>query len=289
MLDLDRLRAFVVFARHLNFTHAARELHISQPALHAQIGKLAEELGVPLYRRVGRTLELTPDGVRVSGFGHEMMERVESFRDGLHGRRRSRPVILAAGRGAYLYLLGDAIEHFIDEAPAPLRLLTADRDGGLDAVRHGLAHLAVTTLEVTPGDVRIEPLVSVPQVLVLPDEHPLAGCASLPLDALDGMELIVPPPDRPHRQALERSLSRAGVRWRIAVEASGWQLMLHFARLGLGCVVVNGCCDIPAGMTAVELPALARQDYHLVRRDGPLPAAAERLRTLIATHCRGSL
>ena len=40
MLNLDRLHAFIVFSEHLNFTRAARALHVSQPALHVQIGKL---------------------------------------------------------------------------------------------------------------------------------------------------------------------------------------------------------------------------------------------------------
>lgn len=59
-LQGDALRAFAVFARHRNFTSAAAELLISQPSLHVKINKLARTLGVPLYRRQGRGLVLTP-------------------------------------------------------------------------------------------------------------------------------------------------------------------------------------------------------------------------------------
>ncbi|MCA9551676.1 MAG: LysR family transcriptional regulator, partial [Myxococcales bacterium] len=63
-LSLDRLRSFVAFAEHLNFTHAARSLNTSQPALHTQIRRLEDELGQRLYRREGRALVLTPAGKR---------------------------------------------------------------------------------------------------------------------------------------------------------------------------------------------------------------------------------
>jgi DNA-binding transcriptional LysR family regulator len=62
MVSADALASFVVFADHLNFTRAAAELHISQPALHVKVRKLAEALGRPLYRRDGRRLVLTADG-----------------------------------------------------------------------------------------------------------------------------------------------------------------------------------------------------------------------------------
>ena len=65
-LDLDPLRTFRVFAAQLNFTRAAAQLHVSQPAAHAHVGRVAEALGVALYRRGGRGLALTPEGRRVA-------------------------------------------------------------------------------------------------------------------------------------------------------------------------------------------------------------------------------
>jgi DNA-binding transcriptional LysR family regulator len=53
-VDLSSLEAFVVFAEKMNFTRAAEELGISQPALHVKVRKLGESLGVSLYRREGR-------------------------------------------------------------------------------------------------------------------------------------------------------------------------------------------------------------------------------------------
>jgi len=55
-MDLDRLRGFLAFAREMNFSSAARRINVSQPALHGQVKRLEEDLGVSLYTRdAGRT------------------------------------------------------------------------------------------------------------------------------------------------------------------------------------------------------------------------------------------
>ena len=58
-LNLDAVQSFSVFADSMNFSAAAAALYISQPALHVKIRKLAEQLGLPLYTRLGRRLALT--------------------------------------------------------------------------------------------------------------------------------------------------------------------------------------------------------------------------------------
>jgi LysR family glycine cleavage system transcriptional activator len=60
--SLDALRIFVVAARHLSFTHAAAELHLTQSAISHRIRSLEEELGLTLFQRLTRRLELTAAG-----------------------------------------------------------------------------------------------------------------------------------------------------------------------------------------------------------------------------------
>jgi DNA-binding transcriptional LysR family regulator len=64
-LSLDLLRGFHAAARHLSFTHAARELFVTQSAISHQIKTLEDKLGRPLFRRVNRTLELTETGAEL--------------------------------------------------------------------------------------------------------------------------------------------------------------------------------------------------------------------------------
>ena len=64
-LSLDLLRGFHAAARHLSFTHAARELFVTQSAISHQIKTLEDQLGRPLFRRVNRALELTETGAEL--------------------------------------------------------------------------------------------------------------------------------------------------------------------------------------------------------------------------------
>ena len=287
MINQEWLEAFVVFAEHLNLTRAAEARHLTQPALFVHLRKLAEALDTPLYRRNGRALELTAGGERVLAFGREMRERSGRFLDELHGGGSPQSVVLVGGEGAYLYLLGGAIRDFLAHGSAPLRLLTRDRDGTVSALLRGEAQLGVTTLDVLPDGIEAEELTAVDQVAVLPRRHRLAKKRSLRLADLDGEKLLLPPPDRPHRQAVARALLSANVKAEVAVEAAGWELLLHFARLGLGVAIVNGCCRVPAGFVARPLPELPRLRYYLAhRRQTPLAPAALELRKTLRAHAR---
>ncbi|MFI7679750.1 LysR substrate-binding domain-containing protein [Actinophytocola sp. NPDC049390] len=259
MVSTDALAAFAVFADHMNFTRAAAALHISQPALHVKITKLAATVGRPLYRRNGRTLTLTPEGEAVARFARDLDKRMSAFLDEVRATEQVRPLTLAAGEGAYLYLLGDAIRTF-----RPLKLVNRDSTRMLAAVRTGRADLGVGVLEAVPDDVTAVLLASYPQTLVLPATHPLAEHAELTVRDLNGVSLVLPPVNRPHRKTVERALRAAEVDWALAIEAEGWPLTLHFVTLGVGLSVVNGCVRPPAGFTSRPITDLPRVPYHAV-------------------------
>ena len=84
--SLDALRVFEAAARHLSFTQAADELHVTQAAVSQRIRSLEESLGVPLFRRLNRTLLLSDDGQAlyqpVRDALDQMADAVESLRAG---------------------------------------------------------------------------------------------------------------------------------------------------------------------------------------------------------------
>ncbi len=264
----DWLQAFLAFSESMNFTHAAEGLHISQPALHVKISKLSDWLGQPLYRKLGRNLVLTPAGERVAAYAREERERSLAFVEELRTGVSRAPVMLCAGTGAYLYLLGPAISQFSGQEAWPLRLITGDRDRTLRLLLTGEAHLGVTALDAVPEGIAAEDLVAVEQVLAMPRGHRLARRRRLRLADLQDEALVVPPQDRPHRVMLNQMLADAGVSWRVAVEAGGWELILHFVGLGIGLAIVNGCCRLPPGLVAKPLEALPRVRYQVLRRAG---------------------
>jgi DNA-binding transcriptional LysR family regulator len=282
MLTLDELLSFVLFSEELNFTRAAVALNISQPSLHAKINKLADTLGVPLYRRIGRRLELTPAGIETARFGREMDERTATFAREIRSGPSPASVVLAAGEGSYLYLLDDGIRRFRRRSTASLRLLTRDSSGVVEVVRSGIAQLGVTPLDSAVDGIERQLLARVSQVLVLPRRHALAKKKAVSLRDLAGQRLIVPPGDRPLRVALGRALQSAGVDWQPAVEATGWPLMIHFVGLGLGLAIVNGFCRTPPDLVTRPIDDLPRIHYFLINRTGvPAVPAVTQLRTAL--------
>lgn len=274
---MDGLRAFAVFAETLNFTHAAERLHLSQPALHVKIAELAKNLGRPLYIRQGRRLELTCKGHELAAFALEMNQRVGTFLDVFQERDQARPLVVAAGEGAYLYLMGPALKAYA----GPLQLLTTRAAETLEAIRSGHAHLGVGSFAPPAEGVQLSPLCRVGQVLVIPAGHRLARQRSVRLKQLNGMALIVPPSDRPQRQTLSAYLQ--GVEWTVAMEASGWPLVLHFVKLGLGAAIVNSFCPLPRGFVGRPLPELPEIVYEMALPRGYVRPEALKLAQVLAS------
>lgn len=284
--NLDALQSFAVFADTLNFSESARLLHISQPALHAKVRKLSEQLDARLYLRVGSALELTSAGEQVARHARELLTLNRRFAKGLE-TGRDRPVVtLAAGEGAYLYLLGKALSQFSGPGASPhLELLTRNRDESIQAVRAGQAQLGIAPLGTLPADLRAVRLTVVGQALVVPRTHALAARKSVRLRDLKDMQLIVPPAGKPHRELLGRLLQAESIPWQPSLEANGWELMLRFAQLGFGATVVNACCRIPNGLVAVPLNGYPPLEYHVFHAaDRPPNPHVQRLMDALLAH-----
>ena len=80
-MELRHLRTIAAVARHGSFTKAAEELYLAQSAISQQIRRLEEELGVEVFRRSSRRVELTAEGEVILGYAHRVLREV----DGLHG------------------------------------------------------------------------------------------------------------------------------------------------------------------------------------------------------------
>lgn len=278
--NLEWLRAFVAFAEHLNFTRAAEALHLSQPALHVQVKKLGEQLGVTLYERRGRALVLTDEGREVLAFGRELLARCERFGARLHRRPDDTPPHLAAGEGALLYLLP---LHALVRGGARLRTTVLDGASTVRAVREGEADVGVAALARPPEGLESAPVAESESVLLVPAGHRLAARRRVRARDLDGERLVLPPRGRPQRDAIEHWLRGAQARVEVDVEARGWPLTLRFASLGLGLAIVNDFCPTPRRMRAIAVEGLPRQRYFALRRaDALRTAAEERLWELLA-------
>lgn len=287
VLELSRLSPFDAFARHLSFTRAALELHVSQPALHMQVGKLEDELGVSLYRRVGQRLELTAEGERVAELAARCVADARRLVEALTRGEPDLPVRIAAGDATHRHLLLPVLQTLHRLGPPGVALLVRDRDGALDALRRGEADLAVAPSPSTepPADLWSRPACTVETRLAMPVGHLLARRRSgiRPRD-LDGFPLVLPPAGRPLRTATDALLLAHDVRCPIAVEASGWELLLDLVSIGLGLCPVNATVPLPAGVISRPLQGWPTVQFHVWTRPDPVREPVRAAREAIWTH-----
>ncbi len=278
MIDGDLLASFRAFGDTLNLTRAARAVGISQPAFFERLQRLATQLDQPLYERRGRTLALTDAGQRVLAYAREQTASHDALLGELRGGAPARTVTLAAGEGAYLYLLGRALARF----RSPLNLLTLGARATLDALRSGAAQLGVAVLDLVPRDITATPIATTPLCLALPARHPAVRAKRLVLADLRGARWVLPPEGQLHRDLVTRAIARSGDSPAPPIEADGWPLMLQFVALGLGVAVVNGTCTPPKGVAIRPLPELGTVTYQLLARtSAKLSHEADRLAALI--------
>lgn len=283
MLSSERLRTFAVFAEDQNLSRAAKRLHLSQPAVHAQLKALSEELGgIPLYQRAGRGLVLTKEGVEIAAFARELEARTNEVVARLRGETETRTVILAAGAGALVHLLAPGLRSFSRaKRGARVEVVTADAKQAVELVRSGQAHVGVGVLDSPPPDLEAHTLARATQCAVMTSEHPHASKRRLTLADLEGEPLIVPPEGGPQRAALEAAFAAKNVTMHVSAVARGWDVVLKLASVGVGIGIVNDTCAIPRGLVALPLRELNAAVYRAFTRQRPRTDARDLLRELM--------
>jgi LysR family glycine cleavage system transcriptional activator len=94
--SLDTLRVFAVAARHLSFTKAAEELHLTQSAISHRIRALEDEMGVLLFNRLARRLALTPAGQELAPRVERAVRDIAHAIDGLDKDSEQRRLTVTA-------------------------------------------------------------------------------------------------------------------------------------------------------------------------------------------------
>ena len=266
------LRAFVAFAEALNFTHAARAVHLSQPALFALVKRLAQAIGAPLYHKRGRALALTPAGDQLLSHARDVVAAERTFLSLVRGEDDQAVCVLACGEGALTHVVGEQVATFARAHPRRLRVVIADGAAALAAVERGSAQVAVVAGPIVIGEELVTRSLRKSRVLAVATRAILGpviaadAARAITLPALAMLPLVLPPPGRPLRVAIDEALAAHGLVARVAVEASGWQAALLLARLGCGVALVNDVVTLPKGLVARAVDGLAPVVYRTLAR-----------------------
>lgn len=175
-MELDQLRYFLRVADRGNFTRAAEDLMISQPALSRSIQKLEEELGQPVFERKTRSVALTDAGLLLQARAQQVLSILEDTKaeitdDGESGRVRVGAIPTIAP-----YFLPEVLQRFSEAFPqATIIVQENTTDLLLKSCTQGEIDLAIVALPVPTKYLEIEELFEEELLLVLPPDHPLAG------------------------------------------------------------------------------------------------------------------
>jgi LysR family hydrogen peroxide-inducible transcriptional activator len=173
-VEIDQLRYFLSVAHHQNFTRAAEELGVSQPALSRSIQKLEEELGQPVFERKSRRLSLTDAGNLLQSRAHQVLTILEDTKaeitdDGQSGRVRIGAIPTIAP-----YFLPKILRQFARRYPKASIVVQEDTtDHLIKSCDQGEIDLAILALPISAKHLEVEELFEEEMYLVLAPEHPL--------------------------------------------------------------------------------------------------------------------
>ena len=281
-MDFQRLAVFRAVARRLSFSRAADELHLTQPAVSKHIQQLEAELGVRLFHRVGKRVELTDAGRIVTDYAQRVSALTEDVRRVLGELEGLRRGYLRLGTSATpgLYLLPEMLARFRKKYPQVETTLvitnSADVTRRVSAGEFDMGFVGAPT--ETPG-LQVRPFVGDEIVLIVPPGHPLARQRAFAPALLAQETLIVREPGSATRQIAEAHLTRLGVAPKAVLEMTGCEGVKRAVAAGLGVAFVSRravALEVAHRLVSVlEVSELhfARQLYLLTRKDAR-PSAA---------------
>lgn len=174
-MDINQLHYFLKIAEHGNFTRAAEDIGISQPAISQQIAKLEEELGQPIFERQGRQVTLTQAGELLRDRAEQILQLVEDAKghitdDGVTGRLTISAIPTVAP-----YFLPMVVKRFRDQRPGAQVIINEDTtDILIRRCSQGEIDFGVLALPLEAKYLEIEELFEEELLLLVPKGHPLA-------------------------------------------------------------------------------------------------------------------
>lgn len=281
-MELRTLRYFTVVARELNITRAAEKLNMSQPPLSNQIKALEEELGVQLFIRGKRHLELTEEGVLLLRRAVQMQELADKTRQELASLREGMTgtIYLSMVEGRAPFLAAQWIAGFREEFPlVRYNLWNGSSDDVLDRLRKGLADLAIIAAPYDTEHLEGFPVGREPWAAMLHPDHPLAQGPgdTIPLSSLVGEPLIVP--SRKSRiESIRRWFGEIGAEPRILCEMSNYMDAAALSSQGVGVSIFPQTVGVSNGLVVSKVVTQpARQvEYILVWNKGQAPSGLTR-------------
>jgi DNA-binding transcriptional LysR family regulator len=293
--SLADLRAFVTVGEMQSFAAAAKALHLSQPALSRRISHLEEQLGLRLFDRTTRSVDLTLLGGRfldqIRGLVEELDRSVLDLRDA--AQLEAGDVTIGCVFSAVHHFLPPLIHDFREKHPKVLvRIIEEGADEVLAAVKHGEADFALNYIGMQDPEVEFTALLKEPYVLACPKGHELAKRKSLRWEELAAYPLGRVSHASRNRLFIDQALAELPPLPRPICEVRHVSTLIGLVETGLCLAVVPQLTlpQQPASLVGIPLekPTIART-VGMIRRTGrSLSPAAEAFVAMLTKAGRGA-
>jgi len=284
-MDLRQLEYFAAVARHRNFTRAAEELYVTQPALSQQVRRLEDELGVALLRRTSRGVALTPAGEDLLVRAERILAEAAQARGEMDEHAGVvRGAVRVASTTGDAMRLPEVLAAFHSEHPAVrLALRQASAAEVLALLRRGAVDLGVLALGTQPADgLAVTPLGSEPLRAITGPDDPFPAVV-VDLESLRGRPFVLPEPGTALRETIMTACQEHGFSPVPLLEVSDPGTVRFLVNAGLGVSLVPASWLHQPGASVAVAALLAPVPEHAVSllAVGELPPAgrllAERL------------
>lgn len=249
-MEVRQLKIFRTLAEELNFTRTAEKVHTVQSNVTAQIKALEEELGLPLFDRLGRRVALTDAGRRFQPFAEQALTAMEQGQRAIQaGAEPSGPLHVAAGESVLTYRLPPIVRVFRKRFPHVELVFRPYSDASLAfKLESGKFDMALHMADVPPGAPIQSLKLRTERVFLLCDpEHPLASRPTVKPADLAGESLLLTESGCGYRLKLDRVMAMQNIRPGHVTEFSSVEAIKQCVVAGMGLAI------LPAIVVAREL------------------------------------
>jgi DNA-binding transcriptional LysR family regulator len=285
MINLEWYRIFLHTARHRNLTKAALDLHITQPSVSYAIKQLEAELGIKLFHRLSKGVELTEDGKALLSYVepsfsllHAAEKHVEDLKQLSEGEIR-----VGASDSLIKHLLLPHLNQFHKTYPRiRIRLSHGKTPDIIRRLKEGQIDCAVIHLPIHEPQLKIHPIALLEDCFVVGEAY--RELADHPLSASELMQLplLLLSPGSHTREYVEQWFAARGLSVTPDIELGSIDLLAEFARLNYGAAFITRSFvqeELDKGQLyelQLEHPLAPRQIGFAVPRDTLQSHAADR-------------
>ena len=235
-LTLRQMRVFATVARQLSFTRAARELHLTQPAVSQQVKLLEQEVGLPLFEQVGRKVHLTDAGAELLRYADQLGDVLREASESLAAMRGLKRGVLKLGAvSTAMYFTPSLLSAFTAEYPqVTIKFSVGNRLEAIAQLAGNDVDLVIMGRSPRELDTIAEPFAKHPFVIIASPAHPLAGKRRVRLKQLAGENFIIREEGSGTRASMEHVFRDRGVTFRASMEAGSNETIKQSVMAGMG-------------------------------------------------------